>query len=352
MIRRPPLVESRAMIAETFVENRTLYFDRLFVLLRAPPEPWPGAFSGYKGPPEKEHIAHGVGFGNLLTLRVNMNSRNRYAVYLSIDADTEAPFGAHFERVLVLAQSAIGHAVGLPLSIGAGDARRSPLRPRRQASFRLQGSSNPTHWTKYAEITAELLRRLYRVWSTGLEEVAIRLRRGEDPEALAVLLTSRLNWVSPDLRQEGTVTSVLEHERAITEEQAREAETETLEALKSRLEAEGDAPPPTITAVITAFRRKGLLVAYARRRAEYRCEVEGCSVPLFVGDDGRPYLEIHHITSLANGGLDTIDNVVCVCAQHHRELHYGRERKRLAAGLRERNLQMGLTNTAKGRASR
>jgi len=39
--------------------------------------------------------------------------------------------------------------------------------------------------------------------------------------------------------------------------------------------------------------------------------------------DGSPYLEVHHIIPLAEGGEDIIDNVIAVCPNCHRELHFG-----------------------------
>ena len=40
-------------------------------------------------------------------------------------------------------------------------------------------------------------------------------------------------------------------------------------------------------------------------------------------DDGRLFLETHHVVPLAEGGADSLDNVVALCPNHHREAHLG-----------------------------
>jgi 5-methylcytosine-specific restriction protein A len=57
------------------------------------------------------------------------------------------------------------------------------------------------------------------------------------------------------------------------------------------------------------------------KRSAGRCEY--CGINPFVKSDGRPYLETHHIISLANKGPDTPANVIALCANHHREAHFG-----------------------------
>lgn len=38
---------------------------------------------------------------------------------------------------------------------------------------------------------------------------------------------------------------------------------------------------------------------------------------------GQRYLEAHHIVALACDGPDTVENVVALCPNHHREAHFG-----------------------------
>ena len=41
----------------------------------------------------------------------------------------------------------------------------------------------------------------------------------------------------------------------------------------------------------------------------------------FLDRNREPYLEEHHIKRLADGGTDTIDNVVAICPNCHRRMH-------------------------------
>ena len=81
------------------------------------------------------------------------------------------------------------------------------------------------------------------------------------------------------------------------------------------------------------FERDSEVVVRAKERAGYRCEVPDCAHPTFETVDGLPYMEVHHIKPLAEGGLDTAENVECICPAHHREVHRGRRTKAIRAAL-------------------
>jgi HNH endonuclease len=61
----------------------------------------------------------------------------------------------------------------------------------------------------------------------------------------------------------------------------------------------------------------------ARGRCEY-CDQMGFSRP-----DGSAYVETHHIIALAEDGADRVYNVIALCANHHREAHFGASRGKL-----------------------
>ena len=47
-----------------------------------------------------------------------------------------------------------------------------------------------------------------------------------------------------------------------------------------------------------------------------------CDKPApFKKKDGSPFLEVHHIDFLSNGGDDSIDNVSALCPNCHRKMH-------------------------------
>jgi 5-methylcytosine-specific restriction protein A len=81
------------------------------------------------------------------------------------------------------------------------------------------------------------------------------------------------------------------------------------------------------------YKRDATIVAYVKTQANGVCEC--CREPSpFVRDaDGEPYLEVHHVKQLADGGSDTVSNAVGLCPTCHRELHHGREAETLKERL-------------------
>jgi 5-methylcytosine-specific restriction endonuclease McrA len=85
--------------------------------------------------------------------------------------------------------------------------------------------------------------------------------------------------------------------------------------------------PERISIITTVFRRNPRVVAEVLSRAGGKCE--GCSKPApfkrraggALG--GLPYLEVHHIKQLADGGEDTDQNAKALCPNCHRQRHFG-----------------------------
>ena len=84
------------------------------------------------------------------------------------------------------------------------------------------------------------------------------------------------------------------------------------------------------------YDREPLVIAITRSRAKLSCEVAGCKSPRFLTDENEPFVEVHHLTPLAQGGYDRIDNTVCLCSNHHREIHHGKAREALTEALRRK----------------
>lgn len=73
--------------------------------------------------------------------------------------------------------------------------------------------------------------------------------------------------------------------------------------------------------VTTVQRERSPYVAeYAKRRANGRCQLCGNPAP-FADNNGKPYLESHHIVWLSAGGSDTIENTVALCPNCHKKMH-------------------------------
>ncbi len=66
--------------------------------------------------------------------------------------------------------------------------------------------------------------------------------------------------------------------------------------------------------------RNPYVVAYTLRRANGVCELCEQSAP-FNKANGEPYLEVHHVRHLEDGGEDMTENAVALCPNCHRMMH-------------------------------
>ncbi|WP_206483264.1 HNH endonuclease [Thalassotalea sp. G2M2-11] len=97
---------------------------------------------------------------------------------------------------------------------------------------------------------------------------------------------------------------------------------------------EGNQSPGTSSSPVTQFVRDPAVVAWVLNVAQKNCECCKQKAP-FEKDDGSPFLEVHHVLRLADGGPDVISNAVALCPNCHRELHYGVNRAKLTERLYE-----------------
>jgi 5-methylcytosine-specific restriction protein A len=72
--------------------------------------------------------------------------------------------------------------------------------------------------------------------------------------------------------------------------------------------------------VSEVFEHDQIVSEYAKRRADGACQLCGGPAP-FSDRHGDPFLEIHHLLPLAEGGTDTIENVAALCPNCHRKMH-------------------------------
>lgn len=94
----------------------------------------------------------------------------------------------------------------------------------------------------------------------------------------------------------------------------------------------GKKRPGTTTSQVVQYERDPLVKAWVLKQAGGVCECCGKDAP-FETTDGHPFLEVHHVRKLAEGGSDTTSNAVAICPNCHRALHYGMKAKELVAGL-------------------
>lgn len=91
------------------------------------------------------------------------------------------------------------------------------------------------------------------------------------------------------------------------------------EDLSKRAQNESTTPG-TIEVKSKRYQRNHYLVELVNRRANGVCQLCDQAAP-FTRKDGTPYLEVHHIVALADGGADSLENTVALCPNCHRKMH-------------------------------
>lgn len=94
----------------------------------------------------------------------------------------------------------------------------------------------------------------------------------------------------------------------------------------------GNETPATRTVAVAQHLRDPAVKAWVLDAASGNCEACDTAAP-FEDVDCLPFLEVHHVRRLADGGSDTATNAVALCPNCHRALHYSRDAKALAESL-------------------
>lgn len=74
----------------------------------------------------------------------------------------------------------------------------------------------------------------------------------------------------------------------------------------------------------TVFQRNPHVKAWVLNQANGVCEYCRSNAP-FTTKNGKPYLEVHHLLPLADGGSDSVTNTIAVCPNCHRGFHLSNE---------------------------
>jgi 5-methylcytosine-specific restriction protein A len=83
----------------------------------------------------------------------------------------------------------------------------------------------------------------------------------------------------------------------------------------------GQQRPERGSTEVARFVRDPAVVAWVSAQARGCCEGCGGRAP-FISAAGAPYLEVHHVRRLADGGSDTVTNAVALCPNCHRRCHH------------------------------
>lgn len=100
------------------------------------------------------------------------------------------------------------------------------------------------------------------------------------------------------------------------------AKVGTLADLRRGAAADGEAAVSLGVRASKVYLRSAAVRAYALARAGGSCEACSLKAP-FVSAAGLPFLEVHHLDRLADGGPDRPERVAGVCPNCHRRCHYG-----------------------------
>jgi 5-methylcytosine-specific restriction endonuclease McrA len=85
----------------------------------------------------------------------------------------------------------------------------------------------------------------------------------------------------------------------------------------------GNKTPPQKEVRSLQYVRDLKVVAYVLKGAKGKCHDCKKKGPFTSKTTRLPYLEVHHINMLKDGGEDTVENAVALCPNCHRKRHYG-----------------------------
>jgi hypothetical protein len=89
----------------------------------------------------------------------------------------------------------------------------------------------------------------------------------------------------------------------------------------------GITDPQKRSGMASSYIRDPKVRDYVLVRSEGCCEY--CGTKGFLTFNRKYFVETHHIIALSDDGQDTVENVIALCPDHHKEAHYGMRRKSL-----------------------
>jgi len=97
-----------------------------------------------------------------------------------------------------------------------------------------------------------------------------------------------------------------------------------------------ESPESKLTST-SSIQRSDIIKTYALSRANGTCEACDNDAP-FLKRNGQPYLEVHHIEELGQGGSDTPKNVAAICPNCHARVTHGQDATKFNNELRSKIL--------------
>lgn len=96
----------------------------------------------------------------------------------------------------------------------------------------------------------------------------------------------------------------------------------------SKLEQKMKKATPEVKQRIASFIERGTIAKKVKQLNKYKCQIceaQGNNPHSFKKPDGTYYVEAHHVAPVSSKkeGVLSMANIITVCANHHRQLHYG-----------------------------
>ena len=96
----------------------------------------------------------------------------------------------------------------------------------------------------------------------------------------------------------------------------------------AELEAKMQNMKPEQKLRISTYIERGRIATLAKRQTGYKCllcEAMKLNPIGFLKENGQPYVEAHHVDQVANLAVGALGlaNIITLCANHHRQMHYG-----------------------------
>lgn len=104
-------------------------------------------------------------------------------------------------------------------------------------------------------------------------------------------------------------------------------DADSLESIR-KLENKMEKAIPEVKTRIAAFIERGTIAKKVKQLNQFQCQIckaQNLNPTSFKKPDGNFYIEAHHVEPVSNkkAGSLSMANIITVCANHHRQLHYG-----------------------------
>jgi 5-methylcytosine-specific restriction protein A len=192
----------------------------------------------------------------------------------------------------------------------------------------------------YIDLLERQARRDHPNYAQVQRDLADRLRRGRGAidrrmQTISLFLSRRKAPIVVRFPPGQSISPGIEQRlKSLLEVRLPTADPDELERLTKKAREHGNgrqAPAPCSNGAdfelqqTKRYKRRADVKAWVLEAAGNTCEACGSEAP-FVGADGYPFLEVHHMRPLAEGGPDCTTNAAGVCPNCHRRLHFAADR--------------------------